>query len=126
MPGPAWLESASCLANGGESAERGERVLGLRAGRVVRIALRVADHALLVDDEAGRDGQRPRGIAVELLEVQGEREIELVKIVWEREAQPESARHLVATVSEDLEREVPGPNQLSVVFGQLRRDGHEA
>src|SRR5262249_62041585 len=100
-----------------------ERGLGLRASRVVGIALRVADHALLVDDEAGWDGQRPRGIAVELLEVQGEREIELVKIVWEREAQPESARHLVATVGEDLEREVPGPNQLSCVFRPLRRNG---
>src|SRR5215470_17452687 len=126
MPGPAWLESASCLANGGQSAERGKRVLGLGTRRVVGITLRVADHALLVDDEAGRDGQRPRGIAVELLEVQGEREIELVKIVGQPEAQPESARYLVATVGEDLEREVPGPNQLPVVLRQLRRDGHEA
>src|SRR5262249_24950172 len=122
---PARYANASCLVGRGESQEGGERVLGLWARRVVRVALRVSGHALLVDDKAGGDGQCPRSIAVELLEVQGEGEIELVEVVREREAQPEAVSHLIAAVGEDLEREVPGADQLSIVVGQLRRDGHE-
>jgi hypothetical protein len=49
-----------------------------------------------------------------------------MEIVREREAQPESARYLVAPIGEDLEREVPAADQLPVVLGQLRRDGDEA
>ena len=102
-----------------------ERVIRLRPSGVVGVALGRPDDALLVNDEAGRDGQRPRRITVELLEVQRKRAVDLTQIIRELEAQPELSGHLVAAIGQDLEREMTGADQLTVVLGQLRGDSDQ-
>src|SRR5262249_4249589 len=97
-----------------------KRVVRLGTGRIVRVAVGRPDDARLVDDEASRYRQRPRGVPVERLEIEWEREIDLTQVFREAESEAVLGGHFVPTIGENLEREVPVSGQLSVVLGQLR------
>src|SRR5262249_8952789 len=108
------------LAGSSQRAHGVERVARLGTGRVVRVAVRRPDDARRVDDKAGRYRQRPGGIAIERLKIEGERAVDLREVVREAESEAESCGHLVAAVGEDLKREVSMSGQFPVVLGQLR------
>src|SRR5262249_38517988 len=108
------------LAGPSQRAHGVARVARLGTGRVVRVAVRRPDDAGRVDDKAGRYRQRPGGIAIERLEIERERAVDLTQVLREAESEAESCGHLVPAIGEDLEREVSMSGQLPVVLGQLR------
>src|SRR5262249_58951308 len=98
----------------------------LGTSRVVRIALGGADDALPIDDESRGDRQGPRRLAVERLEVERERAIDLAQILGEGEAEAEPGRHLVAAIRQDRERKVTPLAQPTTGPGKRGRLLHEA
>jgi hypothetical protein len=109
----------------GDGPERLERVSWLGACRVVWIALGRPDDPLPVDDEAGRDRQRPGGLAIELLEIEGEGTVQRAQVVRHGEPEAEPGGDLVAAVREDRKCEVAALDQLPAMLGELRRDGDQ-
>src|ERR1700736_2451874 len=67
----------------------------------------------------------PVAAAEQLHEIQRKRAVDLTQILRQREAQPELRGDLVATIRQDLKRQLSCPAQLPVVLGQLGRNRHQ-